>query len=329
MTFVEKFARYCETVVFNYTYEMSKDKRTYLVNKDISYICCLPDFVEILKILIGQSRTSLKLFVLINEKILANVADKTVFESIKDVFIDHICKSKVTDSFINIITTKILLKRNSDIGNKDSFYMHAPCGLAKCLALFIYDLALQIKDFKVKEIIILNLMQTIKVYISSFNRHEIYFNDLDELMQLINLLEMLEFERKSPENEKNLIEIETIRFTKIFYYVQCKDKNRQLSSVYHLNQYNFKNNNISAQAILNVIEKKPVFQALFIKYPHENFLSRLTPFFVFISPAINFTVLSQLLRIKKTAPMGVAYCIKNCLNIFMQKIDSHVNLLAY
>ena len=294
------------------------------MNKDVAYISCIQDFIGILNLIIGENKTSLKLFSIINEKILSKVTDRSKFESIKDVFVDHIYNSKIIDAFNNVITSKILFKGNRNNKDDDSYYLHASAELVKCLASFTNNITKQTKDFKLKELNYFHLKQMLKVYISNFNKHEIKFHDIDHLIELINLWERLEIERKSPDNETNLIEIEEMRFTKIFYYLKSKDKDKQLSTVIHLNQYNFKTHAIKANLILDIIRKKPLFNALFIKDPQENFLSRLTPFFIFISPIIDFNMLSQLLQIKKKASISVSHCIKNCLSIFMQKLNLNV-----
>lgn len=328
ITFVEKFTRYCETVLCTYTYSMSKDKRVFLVNKDVAYVSCLSDFVGILYLITGHNTTSSKLFLMINEKILSNMADKTRFESIKDVFIDHLCKSHLVDAFVHIITTKLLLKRSRSNSDVESFYFHSQTGLVRLLAFFINKFLQQVKDFEIRELMLVELMQSLKVYTTNINRHEIYYNNLDELMDLFGLLESLEVSRGSPEIEKTVTDLEEIKFKKLFYFIQCKNKTIQMSSVTHLNNYCYKTHGNKAAYIQNVVKKRPIIEALFIKYPNEVYLNKLSPFFIFLSPHVAYEDIRKLLRIKRSAQADIAECIKKCLNVFMQKMDIGVSLEA-
>lgn len=296
----------------------------YLVNKDIAYVACIPDFVQVLNVIIGHTRTSMRLFGALNEKILGSAARQSEFESIKEVFVDHIIKTRLTNCFADVMTSKILMKRGRDDVTKAAFYFHTASDIVKCLAGFVHNMIGQITDFKIREIVTSQLTSALKVYTAGINRHEAHFNSLDELIDLIALLEMLELQKQPSNLDSILYEIEEIRFAKIFHFVQCKDQQKQLTTVNHLNKYNVRTHKIGNAAVIEIIKRKPIFEALFIKYPNEHLLTRLTSFFNFIAPSVDFTVLSQLLRIKKQASLGIAHCIKNCLHIFMQKMEPSV-----
>ena len=303
-----------------YFFEIEPD--CFLVDFKLALISCLPEFLYILKSLLGESKKKIKLFDNLESNFWSQQEDLMEFKNHKEFFFDFIKSSNIFDCIFKITCFSFKIE------NKDKIeILKINTGLLIPIYDFLITIILTATKIEERRLFLYKTEKSINEYLLNFTKSDAELTDIDKIYNLYKIRNKINILTKKYEIETNFNEItfEELKIKILFFYLNSENFKKTLKTSKYLNAYlTLKTQKKLKKHITNKFLQNNIIKILYGNNSKNDLIKTTHEFVEFIAPFINFELLCQMFEFKKKANKAKIVEIDHALKVFMRYMESSI-----
>ena len=293
--FLNKLINASKQYLQHYIYEIYQNNFIYLVNIEIGYLYCVKELMEMLNVVLRETKQVPFLISQIDAK-------RTKNNSVNAFVMQRIAELGFVESLTAFVTTKYRYRKRDDKRNQDKLpFLHAPADLCYSIFKVMLSYTARLKKQNKADESVRSLSGMIYKYLLETSQVDTLFNSLDSYIDILELFGFINPLIDTEEHRISFKEVEQLRLKLINLYLKSGKEDNAHSVTSELNNYHFKSlNKVEEFELGELIKNMEVLDIIFKRNFNKRVVFNLNNFFKFMSSMVDIKTLDLVLSAQET-----------------------------